>query len=203
MYVLIMKNKYILTLIVGIFSLGFLVNCDGGSDSDTGGNQIVVTVPSDTAIVNDVNDDPNTDNSGANVSLEQSYANQIFNGINSRRASSGLPALITDSDLVALAASHNAYLISISTPGGAIVTNHDNVQNRANIAFGKGYKAYGENTAGIRGYSSSSVASTFVNGWINSPGHLSNIDGNFTRTGVAVAVDSRDGTIFSTQIFAR
>ncbi len=197
-----MKNKYISSLFVGVFSLGILANCDGGSDTaDVLGN--VVTVPSNTSIVNDVNTGSSTDTTGANQSLEQTYSNQIFNGINGQRQSRSLANLTRDTSLDAIAATHNAYLISIASPGGSIVTNHDNVQTRANAVFASGFTAYGENTAGIRGYNSSVVASTFVNGWVNSPGHLANIAGSYTRTGVAVAVDSRDGTIFSTQIFVR
>ncbi len=204
MFKLIMKIKNILTLGLGLLSVGCLVNCDGGSSGDsTSTGDKVVTVPSNTDIVNDVNDDSTSDDSGADDSLTQQYSAQIFNQINSRRLGSNLSALTRDSDLDALAESHNAYLISIANPGGSIVTNHDNVQGRANVAFGKGYVAYGENTAGIRGFASGVVASTFVNGWIASPGHLDNIEGNFTHTGVATSVDSRDGTIFSTQIFAR
>lgn len=199
-----MKINNLLTLVVGVFSVGFLVNCDGGSSSgDAVVIDKVVTVPSDTDIVNDVNDAPRPDITGADETLEETYSNQVFNGINSERGSRSLPALIRDSGMDALAASHNAYLISIANPGGAIVTNHDNVQGRANVVFSSGFTAYGENTAGIRGYGSGIVANTFVEGWIASPGHLGNIAGNFTHTGVAVTVDERDGTIFSTQIFAR
>ncbi|WP_231590801.1 CAP domain-containing protein [Hymenobacter terrenus] len=50
--------------------------------------------------------------------------------------------------------------------------------------------------------STGATAADFVNGWLNSPGHRANIEGNFTRTGIGVATSST-GRIYSTQIFIR
>jgi len=41
-----------------------------------------------------------------------------------------------------------------------------------------------------------------VDGWINSPGHRKNIEGNYTLTGIGVYRDNR-GVIFFTQLFMR
>ena len=41
-----------------------------------------------------------------------------------------------------------------------------------------------------------------VKGWLNSPGHKKNIEGNYTFTGIGVYQD-RKGIIFFTQIFLR
>ncbi|HEY4612885.1 MAG TPA: CAP domain-containing protein [Bacteroidota bacterium] len=43
-------------------------------------------------------------------------------------------------------------------------------------------------------------ASKFVEGWLASPGHLENIEGNYTMTGIGVAL-SADSTYYATQIF--
>lgn len=45
-------------------------------------------------------------------------------------------------------------------------------------------------------------AKEVVKGWLNSPGHKKNIEGNYTFTGIGVYKD-RKGIIFFTQIFLR
>ncbi len=45
-------------------------------------------------------------------------------------------------------------------------------------------------------------AEEVVKGWINSPGHKKNIEGNFTLTGIGVYEDAT-GVIFFTQLFMR
>jgi len=46
------------------------------------------------------------------------------------------------------------------------------------------------------------TAQQVVNGWLKSPGHKKNIDGNYTLSGIGVAKDNK-GVIFFTQIFLR
>lgn len=46
------------------------------------------------------------------------------------------------------------------------------------------------------------TASAVVKGWINSPGHRKNIEGNYTLTGIGVYRD-RKGVVFFTQLFMR
>jgi uncharacterized protein YkwD len=45
-------------------------------------------------------------------------------------------------------------------------------------------------------------AKEVVDGWLHSPGHKRNIEGNYTYTGIGLAKD-RDGVIYFTQIFIR
>lgn len=45
-------------------------------------------------------------------------------------------------------------------------------------------------------------AEEVVKGWINSPGHRKNIEGNYTLTGIGVYRDAK-GVIFFTQLFMR
>ena len=45
-------------------------------------------------------------------------------------------------------------------------------------------------------------AKEVVDGWINSPGHRKNIEGNYTLTGIGVYRDSK-GVVFFTQLFMR
>lgn len=189
-------------LVVGLFSTSFLVSCDSGGGSDSG-SQTDLELPDDSSAGNNEQTGVDADNSGADETLEASYGDQVFDGINSERASRGLAALTRDSQMDSLAAAHNDDMISRAIANGTIISDHANAQSRADAIFARGFTAFGENTGGIRGYSSSVVASTFVTGWVNSPGHLENIIGDYTTTGVAVTVDPRDGTIFSTQIFTK
>lgn len=45
-------------------------------------------------------------------------------------------------------------------------------------------------------------ATTAVRGWLKSPGHLRNIRGDYTLTGIGVAVNNK-GEIFFTQVFLK
>ena len=74
---------------------------------------------------------------------------------------------------------------------------HDGFENRV-ARIGKqigGVSAAAENVA-----YGELTAKEVVNGWLHSPGHKKNIEGNYTLTGIGVARD-RSGTIFYTQIF--
>jgi len=182
----------------GVLAIGLVVSCDSGGSATQSGS-ISVGGPGAT------NEGSDTSGSGVDVNLEVSYANDIFTGINSVRVSAGggRVALIRDAALDAIAAGHNATMISAASPFGAIQTGHANVQSRADSVFDAGYNGFAENTGGIRGYASSEVPSEFVDGWVNSAGHYQNIIGDYTHSGIAVTVDTRDGTVYSTQIFAR
>jgi uncharacterized protein YkwD len=48
----------------------------------------------------------------------------------------------------------------------------------------------------------SSTAKEVVDGWLNSPGHKKNIEGNYKLTGIGVARDQQ-AKLYFTQIFAR
>ena len=45
-------------------------------------------------------------------------------------------------------------------------------------------------------------AEAVVKGWINSPGHKKNIEGNYTLTGIGTYQDAK-GVIYFTQLFMR
>lgn len=46
------------------------------------------------------------------------------------------------------------------------------------------------------------TAKEVVKGWLNSPGHKKNIEGNYTDTGIGIYAD-KNGVLFFTQIFLR
>jgi len=128
---------------------------------------------------------------------------EITQGINDARVDRGLTALTYDENLADIALDHCEYLASQAPENAVpIQISHDNFETRAEQVFTNGYIFVGENVAGQRSYPEDQITSIFVDGWLNSPGHLENIEtAGFTHTGVGVLVDERDGTIYATQIF--
>lgn len=63
-----------------------------------------------------------------------------------------------------------------------------------------GWRGCGENVAYSLGHPD--PARIMVEGWMNSPGHRSNIlNASFTHSGLGVALD-KDGAYYGTQVFA-
>jgi uncharacterized protein YkwD len=62
------------------------------------------------------------------------------------------------------------------------------------------YNEASENLAFNQGYSN--PASEAITGWLSSPGHLKNIQGDYDLTGIGVATNRR-GEVYLTQIFIR
>ena len=124
------------------------------------------------------------------AALEQS----VFNQINNYRASQGLPALTRNSAIENQARIHSQNMANGTVPFG-----HTGFSERVK-AIGIPYRAAGENVAYNQGYSD--PATIAVQGWLKSPGHLANIKGNYEKTGIGVASNSR-GAIYFTQIFLR
>jgi uncharacterized protein YkwD len=120
----------------------------------------------------------------------------ILNYINDYRHSKGLASLqIVD------AATQQAYNHSKEMATGRTGFGHDGFDQRIQAIkqnIGAEYiPASAENVA--EGQLS---AKEVVKGWLNSPGHKRNIEGNYNLTGIGVYKD-REGTIYFTQIFLR
>ncbi len=114
--------------------------------------------------------------------------------INKYRSSKGLGSLqMLD------AASTQALLHSKNMAQRTTGFGHDGFNQRvAVVARTEGrMSAYAENVA----YGQMS-AKEVVQGWLDSPPHKKNIEGNYTLTGIGVYKD-RDGTLFFTQMFFR
>ncbi|MEH1777966.1 CAP domain-containing protein [Nostoc sp.] len=124
------------------------------------------------------------------AALEQS----IFNQINSYRVSQGLPALTRNA-----AIDNQVRIHSQNMANGTVTFGHTGFSQRV-IAIGISYRAASENVAFNQGYSD--PAKIAVQGWLESPGHLANIRGNYDWTGIGVASNS-GGEIYFTQIFLR
>ncbi|AFZ24211.1 uncharacterized protein with SCP/PR1 domains [Cylindrospermum stagnale PCC 7417] len=118
----------------------------------------------------------------------------VFQQINQYRASLGLPALTRNSAIDSQARNHSQNMAKGTVPFG-----HNGFQQRVQ-AIAIPYSAVAENIAYNQG--SSDPATQAVKSWLNSPGHLANIKGNYNLTGIGVASNSQ-GKIYFTQIFLR
>lgn len=114
--------------------------------------------------------------------------------INKHRKSKGLPALTNNLVIEAEARRH-----SMAMATKRIAFGHEGFNIRSKIVTSKvpGTNAVAENVA-----FGSSTAKEVVDGWLKSPGHKKNIEGNYKLTGIGVARDQQSQLYF-TQIFAR
>lgn len=123
-----------------------------------------------------------------------SISRQILVFVNEYRRSKGLPALQPNSFISSVALGHSRDMLTGKSPFG-----HDGFRDRINrisARLGKLHVA-AENVAdGPMG------AREVVDGWLHSPGHRRNIEGDFRLTGIGVATRS-DGMVYFTQIFVR
>jgi len=117
---------------------------------------------------------------------------EILKLINKHRTGKGLNALTAHAAMATVAAEHSSNMAKRKTAFG-----HDGFDARVKkISASTGtLKAWAENVA--RGQIS---AKEVVNGWLNSPGHRKNIEGNYNLTGIGV-VAGKNGELFFTQIF--
>ena len=82
---------------------------------------------------------------------------------------------------------------------GVVSFGHAGAQARVDqISLTITWVSAGENVAWNQGYAQ--PADTAVENWIASPGHHSNMIGNFNKTGIGVALSS-NGKYYFTQIF--
>lgn len=114
--------------------------------------------------------------------------------VNQYRRNKKLSALQLDSVIAIVALGH-----SINMATKKVGFGHDGFEERIQriIRENLKIKASAENVA-FGNLSAESV----VKGWMNSPRHLKNIEGNYTYTGIGVVKDDK-GISFFTQIFIR
>lgn len=126
------------------------------------------------------------------ASIEQA----VYTQINEYRANRGLPPLTLDAGISDRARNHSQNMANGTVPFG-----HDGFSDRVQaIATVIPYRAAAENVAYNGGYAD--PATKAVQGWLNSPGHLRNIQGNYNLTGIGVAKSTK-GAYYFTQIFIR
>jgi uncharacterized protein YkwD len=126
------------------------------------------------------------------VTNPSKMAGDILELINQHRQAKGLSVLQANPVVTTQAQQHSADMAARKTPFG-----HDGFEDRVKqISQRLGpVRASAENVA-----DGQLSAKEVVAGWLNSPGHRKNIEGNFSLTGIGIAADSK-GTLFYTQIF--
>lgn len=126
------------------------------------------------------------------VTDQTSLADQILVLINAHRQSEGLEILDKNDTATQLAIDHSNYMITQQN------ISHDNFDDRAAVLRDQeNALGWAENVAS--GYT---TAESVVNGWLESSGHRRNIEGNYTKTGIA-AIKSGNGRYYYTQLFFR
>lgn len=125
---------------------------------------------------------------------ELSIEKNIADKINQYRKQKGLKPLKLDSDIGKLAQAH-----SLEMADKEVTVGHQGFKTRVKMLREEfNLKSAAENVAYNQGYKD--PAAQAVEGWLKSPGHKKNIEGNYNLTGIGVAKDEQ-GRIFLTQIF--
>ncbi len=120
---------------------------------------------------------------------------EVHELVNEYRDSQKLPRLSYD-DTIA----HHARIHSQNMADGRVAFGHRGFDGRLKMIAGHlSYSAAAENVA-YNNQAYSDCAAFAVDGWIESPGHRENIEGDYRLTGVGIALDS-DGVYYFTQIF--
>ena len=123
-----------------------------------------------------------------------SMSADILRYVNEYRHSKHLPALQPNSFISSVALGHSRDMLTGKTPFG-----HDGFRDRIDRIrkhLGPIHVAAENVASGPMG------AREVVDGWLHSPGHRRNIEGNFRLTGIGLAY-GRKGMIYFTQIFTQ
>ncbi|MEG3436324.1 CAP domain-containing protein [Pannus brasiliensis CCIBt3594] len=121
---------------------------------------------------------------------------EILQKVNEYRRSNGLPPLTLNP-----AISRQARIHSQRMATGAVPFSHEGFQQRARaIAVKIPYRAVAENVAVNQGHDDPTTVA--LQGWIESKSHRENLKGDFDKTGIGAAIDSR-GKLYFTQIFVK
>ncbi|MBW4659076.1 MAG: CAP domain-containing protein [Drouetiella hepatica Uher 2000/2452] len=131
-------------------------------------------------------------NSGnSTTALESSILQQV----NQYRKKKGLSQLSSNATITQQSRQHSQ---SMATSRNL---SHDGFENRVStIGKSISYRSAAENVAYNMGYST--PARQAVEGWLKSPGHLKNIEGDYNLTGIGV-VKNAQGEYYFTQIFIK
>ncbi len=131
-------------------------------------------------------------NSSQFAAMEQSVHQQV----NQYRKSHNLPPLQWDARIAQQARLHSQAMAS-----GKVPFSHNGFEGRVKaIAKSIRYRSAGENVAYNMGYADPGKQA--VQGWIKSPGHRHNMEGNFDLTGIGIAKNAK-GEYYLTQEFIK
>jgi uncharacterized protein YkwD len=126
------------------------------------------------------------------AAMEQSVLRQI----NQYRAGRKLPALTLDATITQQSRNHSQNMAN-----GTVPFSHQGFEQRVKaISKAMSYRAAAENVAYNMGYGD--PATQAVQGWLKSPGHLKNIQGQYNVTGIGVSKNAK-GEVYFTQMFIR
>ena len=122
----------------------------------------------------------------------QFFENQVVKEVNEHRASIGLRELAINDKITEQARNHSKNMVK-----NVVTFSHDGFSERIdNLQKSiQGINRSGENIS--YGYDN---AKAVVAGWLQSDDHKNNMEGDYTHTGVGIAVD-KDGVHYFTQIF--
>ncbi|MEM8780533.1 MAG: CAP domain-containing protein [Cyanobacteria bacterium P01_G01_bin.49] len=119
---------------------------------------------------------------------------EINQRVNQYRSSKNLPPLKMNAQISYVARQHSQNMARKNA-----TFSHDGFDKRAKtVEKTIPYQAFAENLAYLKGYPD--LASVAVQGWIDSPGHRKNMEGNFNLTGIGIAKNA-DGEYYFTQLF--
>ncbi|HWB24410.1 MAG TPA: CAP domain-containing protein [Chitinophagaceae bacterium] len=120
--------------------------------------------------------------------------NDILVYVNEHRRAVGLHDLQMLNVASVEAAKHSADMATRRVPFG-----HSGFQNRVSIIS----RSLGSVSAAAENVADGKLtARQVVDGWLHSPGHKKNMEGNYSLTGIGIATDA-GGVIYFTQIFVR
>jgi len=130
------------------------------------------------------------DSSEIQGNAQSGITNEIFVLVNQHRKSIGLPLLVRSAVADNLAIEHTKYMVFKNN------ASHDNFKKRANnLRTNENANGISENVAyGLP------TAKSVVYTWIKSTGHRANIEGDYTKTGIA-AIKNSNNKYYYTQIF--
>ncbi|MBM4256736.1 MAG: CAP domain-containing protein [Deltaproteobacteria bacterium] len=121
---------------------------------------------------------------------------QVHDLVNAHRTAMGLAPFTYNEEVAVVARQHSQNIAK-----GIVGHGHAGADERGQMLLRIiPYVEFGENVGG-NNHSAASTAKAAVTGWLNSPHHRENIEGNFDTTGIGIA---RGGsTFFFTQIFLK
>jgi len=126
------------------------------------------------------------------TALEKSVHEQV----NQYRVSRKLPPLTLDPRIIEQSRIHSQNMAN-----GKVPFSHNGFDGRVDaIARSISYRGAAENVAYNFGYSD--PVRNAVEGWIKSPGHRKNMEGDYNLTGIGIAKNAK-GEYYFTQVFIR
>ena len=141
----------------------------------------------------DSTDDVTADNTVIETYNYNETETKLVTLINDYRTSKGLNTLQVVNHISFKSQEHNEYMIDNN------VVNHDYFEQRSNnIIKVLGAERVGENIA----YNYTSAQSA-MQAWLNSTGHKTNIEGDYTHIGISVSVDPVTGSKYYTNMFMK